>query len=288
MGMTIRFKSGSAWILAVAILGAVPAGAGDPRIDPLIEMLSKNPNYRVRVQAARSLGRLRLPEAVPALLKALGDEEPLVVVTAASALGAIGSAEAIEPLRKLAASKDPAVKSQAEAAIKQIETILKLSGKEGVKDLGALAQMQGMKAFLGIGKMGDASGTGRDDLKESLRHAVMDEAGRTLGYALLPEGAGAADIEKLTKSKGVQAYLIQGSIVRIVNQGGSIEAQVSLILLSNPGNEIRAMVTGKAKIDVPSGTSDPAALSDIAKEAVDAAGRGGFHGLTQHLESQTK
>jgi len=269
------------------LLQSVPAAATDPRVESLVKMLDENPNYRVRVQAARSLGRLRSPEAVQALVKALEDSDPLVVVSAASALGCIGSAEALAPLQKLALSKDPAVKSQAQAAIRQIEAILKMSGKsEEGKDIASIERMEGLKAMLTVGKMGDASGLDKAVLKEVLRNAIQDEASRTIGYVLLPEGTNAAELERLVKGKGVLAYLIQGSLVKIENKDGNIEADVSLILLSNPGNEIRAMITGKAKIEVPPGTTDAAALAEIEKEAVATAGRGGFHGLAQHMESK--
>jgi epoxyqueuosine reductase len=49
---------------------------------------------------AVALGNLKSGEAVPALLRALDDEEPLVRGHAAWALGQIGTAEAISGLRK--------------------------------------------------------------------------------------------------------------------------------------------------------------------------------------------
>ncbi|HWO43467.1 MAG TPA: tRNA epoxyqueuosine(34) reductase QueG [Candidatus Eisenbacteria bacterium] len=67
---------------------------------------------------AVALGNLRSIEAVPALLHALGDDEPLVRGHAAWALGRIGSAAARSGLQcRLEAETDPQVKDEIEAAL---------------------------------------------------------------------------------------------------------------------------------------------------------------------------
>ena len=74
---------------------------------------------------AVALGNLKSPEAVPALIRALGDNEPLVRRHVAWALGQIGTPESLEALRKRPeAERDPEVREEIEEAIKQAsETI---------------------------------------------------------------------------------------------------------------------------------------------------------------------
>jgi epoxyqueuosine reductase len=72
---------------------------------------------------AVALGNLKSSEAVPALIRALDDEEPLVRGHAAWALGKIGVANAIEALqRRLGAESDGEVRNEIEAAIEEISS----------------------------------------------------------------------------------------------------------------------------------------------------------------------
>jgi epoxyqueuosine reductase len=71
---------------------------------------------------AVALGNIGNLEAVPALVRALGDEEPLVRGHAAWALGRIGNAAAVDALRsRLAGENDFAVISEIEAAISEAQ-----------------------------------------------------------------------------------------------------------------------------------------------------------------------
>jgi len=70
---------------------------------------------------AVALGNLRSPEAVPALIRALDDEEPLVRGHAAWALGRIGLTAAMDALRRrLGVEDDAEVRSEIEAAVEEI------------------------------------------------------------------------------------------------------------------------------------------------------------------------
>ena len=69
---------------------------------------------------AVALGNIGGPEAVPALTKALNDEEPLVRGHVAWALGRIGTSEALATLRqKLASEGNLEVKSEIEEALRE-------------------------------------------------------------------------------------------------------------------------------------------------------------------------
>ena len=70
-------------------------GAKD--IDLLLQDLS-NADWTVRSQAVSALGKMKDPQAVPPLIKALQDPKGYVRRRAASALGEIKDPRAIEPL----------------------------------------------------------------------------------------------------------------------------------------------------------------------------------------------
>ncbi len=70
---------------------------------------------------AVALGNLKSPEAVPALIRALDDEEALVREHVAWALGQIGTAEAVEGLKKRRLLEtDDGVKDEIEAALDNV------------------------------------------------------------------------------------------------------------------------------------------------------------------------
>ena len=71
---------------------------------------------------AVALGNIGNAEAVPALIHALDDEDPLVRGHAAWALGRIGTAEALAGLRRrLSIEEDAQVKAEIEEAIREAE-----------------------------------------------------------------------------------------------------------------------------------------------------------------------
>ena len=99
-----------ATLLCLLLAGA--AAAGPPRevsqadLDKLYELLETGKHFKVRVQAAKALGLMKVPAAVPHLIKALrGDDDHLVRGTAAWALGSIGHPGAVDALA-LAKKKD--------------------------------------------------------------------------------------------------------------------------------------------------------------------------------------
>jgi HEAT repeat protein len=85
-------------VAALARLGsAARASTGSLR-----QLLSRDPDWRVRAAAAKALGRIEGPGAVPDLIEALADDEQEVRNAAAEALGDIGPAarEALPKLRQ--------------------------------------------------------------------------------------------------------------------------------------------------------------------------------------------
>jgi HEAT repeat protein len=75
-------------------------------------------NERERIKAARALGRLARPEAVPLLLEALEDEAWVVRAQAAAALGRIGDVRAVQPLEQALADAAWWVRANAAEALR--------------------------------------------------------------------------------------------------------------------------------------------------------------------------
>lgn len=101
----------------------VPAGARrgvpPPTPPPPLDLcqLLDDADARVRRRAALALGRVRLPEGVPALVQALEDPEPEVRQMAAFALGMIGDRSATPALLRALTDPAPIVRGRAADAL---------------------------------------------------------------------------------------------------------------------------------------------------------------------------
>jgi HEAT repeat protein len=82
-------------------------------IDALIDGVS-NPELLAREASIRSLGKIGSPEAVPYLVRLLGDGSPAIRLSVIEALGGIGDPETIPDIqRAYERENDPMVKSEA-------------------------------------------------------------------------------------------------------------------------------------------------------------------------------
>jgi HEAT repeat protein len=106
--------------LIVACGPNMEAAAEEGDLETLVEGLESN-NVEVRRDAARMLGELEDPRAVPALIERLEeDEDEFVRAFAASALGDIGDERAIEPLQNALDDEDERVRDAAAASLDQL------------------------------------------------------------------------------------------------------------------------------------------------------------------------
>ena len=130
----VPFETKMSWILrfedqrilrdaAAPILPPPPTQAGrnvlpPPPPPPDLVRLLDDGEARIRRRAAIAVGRVGLPEAVPALVRLLqGDTDPEVRQMAAFGLGLIGDQSAVEPLRAAVADPLPLVAGRAAEAL---------------------------------------------------------------------------------------------------------------------------------------------------------------------------
>lgn len=88
----------------------------------LIKLLQSSSQFRVRAQAAISLGLVeKSPAARHALTAALQDSHPAVRAAAATSLGRIGDSNHVTALRKLGVDPEGPVRNAARASLDRIE-----------------------------------------------------------------------------------------------------------------------------------------------------------------------
>lgn len=103
----------------------VEVGAESAQVMYLIKLLKGSSQFRVRAQAAISLGMMEKSYAARgALTAALQDPHPAVRTAAATSLGRIGDASHVTMLRMLAGDPEQPVRNAARASIGRLANVL--------------------------------------------------------------------------------------------------------------------------------------------------------------------
>ena len=190
---------------AVAVLVS-RAQAADVRVQDLCKAVVEDPNYKIRVQAALVLGKVRDPTAVPALIKALSDPNPTVRGIAAGALGDIGDPLAADALRALEGRESNSfVKGQAGKALAL------LNGAAGKR----------AKIYLAFGPFTGGVKTAGPEAAKIISDALARELGKLPSVTLT---LNPTDQHNFAKT-GMLGFYIDGNITRLedVATGGASE-----------------------------------------------------------------
>lgn len=257
----------------------------DERTERLVELLRNSGNYRVRVQSAQSLGRIRDPSTVSALVRSLNDDHPAVRAASALALGRIGSSEAVPHLRRLAnsSSQPREVVSQAQSAIEQIRRMTSMSTSTPPSS----ATGGATRFYIGVGTMGNTTGKRSGELEKTLKRLVREQLQGSGGIKIAPASETPSQTKRVLKSKGWTGYYIQGSVTRLEEVGGQIHAVISVMVLSNPGRDLRMMLQGRGTAALQGRQRlPPDQRRSLENSALEGAVRGAVSRLTQQLRSR--
>ncbi len=220
------------------VLGATPAFAD--RMDDLVKSLSSDPSYKVRVQAALVLGKLKDARAIPALSQALRDQDATVRGTAASALGQIGNAAARDALEGAAQDVDGFVRGQAQKALAMLGT-----GTTTKPPTGKGARFYMAIGFQTVGKAGPEYAT-------VIREALAKEL-QKLPDVTLTVGTGDPTAATLSQHK-LQGFVVDGTIQRLTATmaGGQaqIDCDLKAFVATYPAKSIKMMTTEGASLQV--------------------------------------
>lgn len=239
-----RFFLGLAIVAAIAF--ASRGAHADARTTYLINMLEKGGNYRIRVQAATTLGKLRSKDAVPALVRALKDKHDLVVISAVTALGKIGDPAVIPYIKKInqrMASK--AVKSQLEATLRVLTALSPQDGRR--RDPVSNGKP---RYFVRIDAMGNSSGVQQENILEVMHEIVLQRLRREPGVVLQESGISAREVRNRLKRDSLKGYIISGSLIKMVQMGNRVTVKMGLNVFSNPDYNLLMMPTAEAAVPV--------------------------------------
>lgn len=216
----------------------------DARSEYLINMLESGSSYRVKVQAATTLGKIRCRDAVPALGRALSDEHELVVIAAAAALGQIGEPSVIPALQE--ALRNP----PSDAALSQLEATMRvlkaLTGEGEIED----AQAAETEFLVRVDAMGNSSTSQREDLTDLMRDTVVQVMRRQPGVVLQEPGLKPSQVKSKLKKDKLRGYILSGSVLRMEHVGDQMIVKISLNVFSNPDYNLLMMPSAEGAVAV--------------------------------------
>lgn len=244
-------------------------------------MLGTSTQFRVRAQAALALAStVDDANVAAALTRALSnDDHPAVRAASASALERIRPPSALPALREALRDEDKAVRAAAKRALEEIERTAVANAK--ITPLTSTLPRdpaRGSVYYVGVGVPGTRVASVSSGVLRTLREHVTREIVQISGVRLAPEQESNAAAEREIKSQKMTGYFIDSSVTSVETKpDGSVRAQVSVIVGTYPGRDLRAMLSGAATV---SGGGNSAQL-----EAIQGAYVGALRRLPQAMQA---
>ncbi len=264
---------------ALATAASGVARAEDPNVT--MRDLAESSDFRVRVNAALSLGHTRPDGAREALEEALGDSHPAVRVAVARALGSVGDPDAIPAIeRRLGQEQSPSVVAQLRAARTQLKHAAGAAAEatDGPRRLPA-----GVRYLVELGAMRNHSGIRVEELEQVLGDAAKTRAQAMRNTVLLDEDDDG--LRQQAAARHVPVITLDGNVTQVVEAkvGGSTQVQVHVEFAVRRGQTLKGTVSGAATT-FGSGTElSDAARRKLEEDAVQGAVQSALRGAEQGL-----
>jgi hypothetical protein len=246
--------------------------------------LSEASDFRVRVSAALVLGHTRPEGAREALEDALNDVHPAVRVAAARALGMLGDPAALPALERRAGHDASAsVGAQLRAAIAQLRHN---AAGDGDGDSAPSRRLPpGVRYLVELGSMSNHSTIGGDrgdELAHLLGEAARARAGAMKGTAFLD---GDASLRQQAAQRHVPVITLDGNVTQVneARVGGGTQVQVRVEFAVRRGQTLKGTVSGAATTFGSGGDISDQSRRRLEDDAVQAAVQSALRGAEEGL-----
>lgn len=261
-------------MLAVTLLSTKPVYAD--RVGRLIQILTSSPNYKIRLQAVITLGTLKSKRAVPALIRALADENASIRGVAAAALGQIEDQRALPDLKQLLRKeKNSLVRHQVERAIKSLSAV---PTRRETPSRG--------RYYIAMGKLINKSNRNGMQFSRFLSEALLKEFSQVKGIVTTWESGKQPGATELQRS-GFQGFIIDGAILSLTSKSAAqnveISCSIKVSLSTYPGNSLKAFYSGGASTEIPARSLKPEFEERLFKEVLEGAAQGAKQHIVQNF-----
>jgi hypothetical protein len=240
------------------------AARARPRVDEIQQSLAVERSYKVRVEAALILGRLKDRRSVPSLVSALGDNHPAVRATAAQALGRIGDPVARDALVRARQDSNRFVRRMANEALRALPAPSEVAS--------ASAARASRRPAFDIKPMGDRSRKATAALRGRMRDLVASHL------------SSVGDIAAADQQPG---FVVDGAIKELSMTTGPdivrIGCAVQLVVSRHPTGGVFLLTSGEARVEKPIHQFKPQQKEVMEIEALENAVRGASEDLVASL-----
>jgi hypothetical protein len=297
-----RLRVAAAIAVAIVLLDQPIGHAQDH--STIIRVLRESRDFRARSRAAMALGSSADPAAVGPLVGALSDSEPAVRVAAATGLGRLGNPDALSPLRRSLTDSSREVHDAAQAAIRQIESIAGARPPEVATPRTEVQPPPRMPLVevlppqrdvdwdrvhyvVVLGPMMNRSGFEHDRLGTILEREVQRHLVVLRGVATIPDGGASAETDREITRRHLPRMRLEGSITNVhrAEHGHDlhVRCEVSLMLLDEPGHNLRAALNGAATGQERASSSRTTQEIHLAERALEGAVESAMSGAARAI-----
>jgi HEAT repeat protein len=269
----LRARGSRALMSMLLCLFCSLAHADDPRSTYLIKLLEGSSQFRVRAQAAISLGAVDASRgAVDALAKALRDVHPAVRAAAATSLGRVGDAKSLVALRGLERDPEEPVRTAARAALARLETSTPSMGVDPVTQ--PPVPTGPALYYVAVAEPATRVASLDKQLLVQAHAFIKQRVGQMQGVRLAPDAESSQAAESVLKKQKLKGFYLDSSIVSVEKKpGGETRIAVSVIVATYPGRDMRAIMQGAATVS--------GAGSQTYHQALEGAYSGALRQLSQ-------
>jgi hypothetical protein len=266
-GLTIVTWAACAWLALAGIAQA-------DRLDALLRA-AHDPSWRVRLQAASVLAKLKSADAVPIVEQLLDDENDNVRGVAAAALGELARAPNVDharlrmDLERMDADRSSIVREHARHALKELAAVEAKQHK--ASEPAATGTLH-----VAIGGVGAKQKNVPPELTRRLRELLIREFSHTPGMTL--------------DGTPVSGFLIDSSITALTRhttrEWVEINCEVSVIVGRLPSKAMVMMTSGGATVQQPKGAVSSASTAMLEADALEGAVKGAHENLLAYLRAR--
>lgn len=249
---------------------------GFDRIGELERLLRDGPDYRVRLQAAFSLGRAGERRARRSLERSLADDDhPAVRAAAAAALARLGDAAALGALQNALRDRSASVRSSAETAI------VSLRGSPNVAPRWGDARYA-----VGVGQLGNRSAVRGDEMSRRFRSVLQRELRQDAKFVVRPDDS-ATEFEANVRRHRLDRYWLEGTIGTLRRAQGpgivNVRCEISLMVLTDPDRNLRMMLQSAGTAQEREALFTPLVERRMQEQSLESAVRGAVSRLARTL-----
>lgn len=295
-GRTTHVVFLSVFAMMLAIIGQLPALEAQDR-STVIRVLRESRDFRARVRAALALGASADPRMAGPLAGALTDREPAVRVAAASGLGRLGNPEALPSLERALTDSSREVQEAARVAIRAIGPQSRAASVRSpaplrMPSIAVLPEesdvnWRRVRYVVVLGALENRSGFDTERLARAFSTEVQRHLIVLRGIATLHDGVPHPRAEREIARRRLPLLRLEGSVNRVQRQvrGRDVQlrCEVSLMVMDEPGRNIRAALNGAATGSEPVSRARLEQDTRLAHQALEGAVRSAMSGAAQAI-----